>query len=175
MSAFPPHKSADSRPVSTSLALKYISNYLSSTASNPWLLPNATLQSTGPIGQSDSSSNLVIHNLKRVEAGLRGEWLAPSLDLEAEADPFAAPAAAAEEGWQDLDEYQREQSIEEGDGAPRTAHDEEDEQAPLDVHITGDPETKVVDKELRKKQKKEKAAQLKREKAEKARAQAAST
>jgi hypothetical protein len=72
-----------------------------------------------------------MHNLQRVEAGLRGEWLAPSLDLgennvkvakgmddgtntgDGEGDHMQV------DGWQDLDEYQREQSIEEGEVGPR--------------------------------------------------------
>jgi hypothetical protein len=66
-----------------------------------------------------------------VEAGLRGEWLAPTLDLEegnvtvAEGmdDGMNKGQAANEggeaEGWMDLDEYQREQSIEGGEVGER--------------------------------------------------------
>lgn len=68
---------------------------------------------------------MTIHNLQRVEAGLRGEWLAPILDLEESGVKFASGSMDAGmitgegdqmqlDGWQDLDEYRREQSIEEG-------------------------------------------------------------
>ncbi|RAL68090.1 hypothetical protein DID88_008808 [Monilinia fructigena] len=80
MSAFPPHKSIPSIPVNQTIALKYLQEYLSLTSSTPYLLPNAKLEPTGPtIGSSHSS--VTIHNLERVEAGLRGEWLAPTLEL----------------------------------------------------------------------------------------------
>jgi hypothetical protein len=62
-----------------------------------------------------------------VEAGLQGEWLAPTFDLE-EGNVTVAEGMndgtskgqdvieeVEEEGWMDLDEYQREQSIEGGD------------------------------------------------------------
>ena len=61
---------------------------------------------------------------------MRGEWLAPSLELEAEGmagfESFPVMGNGqgvgeddAGEGWQDLDEYQKEQSIEMGEVGPR--------------------------------------------------------
>jgi len=112
----------------------------------------------GPKAQSESASNLVIHNLKRVEAGLRGEWLAPSLELEAEGmagfESFPVTGNGNEgveddagEGWQDIEEYQREQSIEIGEIGPRETGIGQEARRPLD-------------KEARKREKKER---LKRE------------
>lgn len=179
--SFPPHRSRPSIPISSSLALRHLSNYLTTAATAPCLLPNATLQPTGPVAQSDAASNLTIQHLQRVEAGLRGEWLAPSLDL-AESDPFAesaqggkhkkfadegADAEMGTEGWQDLDEYQREQSIEVGDVGTQAAlvgAGEGEDAMPIGVK-TSEPK----DKEARKKDKKDKEKALKREKAEKAR------
>jgi hypothetical protein len=129
MSAFPPLHTRPSRPVDTETALSLLQDYLSraSSANAPHLLPNAILTATGPTAQS-AESNLTIHNLKRVEAGLRGEWLAPSLDLDGGVDAgyqagYDGKAATnggtsgqtEEEGWQDLGEYQREQEVLEGD------------------------------------------------------------
>jgi hypothetical protein len=110
-----------------------------------------------------------MHNLKRVEAGLRGEWLAPSLELEAEGmagfESFPVTGIGLEggeddatEGWQDLEEYQREQSIEMGEIGPReTVIGERDEALP----VINTKARKPIDKEARKREKKER---LKREK-----------
>ncbi|PMD53781.1 uncharacterized protein K444DRAFT_540887 [Hyaloscypha bicolor E] len=126
MSAFPPHHTIPSIPIPQEIALKFLSNYLEATKTSPYLLPNARLESSGPTAGS-SASSVTIHNLRRVEAGLRGEWLAPTLDLEegivtvAEGmdDGMNKGQAVNEEGeaegWMDLDEYQREQSIEGGE------------------------------------------------------------
>jgi hypothetical protein len=66
-----------------------------------------------------------------VEAGLRGEWLAPVLDLNEKEDgagevPIAQglddgvnQGGDEGEGWQDPEEYARQQSIEVGEVAPR--------------------------------------------------------
>ncbi|ESZ94951.1 hypothetical protein SBOR_4675 [Sclerotinia borealis F-4128] len=126
MNAFPPHKSIPSIPVNQTIALKYLQEYLSLTSSTPYLLPNAKLEPTGPtIGSSNSS--VTIHNLQRVEAGLRGEWLAPTLELEEEHAVEIAQGAMQGSGgdtmevngWQDKEEFEREQSIEEGDVGAR--------------------------------------------------------
>jgi hypothetical protein len=166
MSAFPPVRSLKSIPISTEEALQRLQSYLEASKSNPALLPNATLQVDGPKAQSESASNLVIHNLKRVEAGLRGEWLAPSLELEGDGMgglgslPVPGNGDVGEEDaigeeWQDLDEYQREQSIEIGEVGPReTGIGQEGEEA-VPVNI------KVLDKEARKKEKKQRLKQMK--------------
>ncbi|KAA8575217.1 hypothetical protein EYC84_004411 [Monilinia fructicola] len=129
MSAFPPHKSIPSIPVNQAIALKYLQEYLSLTSSTPYLLPNAKLEPTGPtIGSSHSS--VTIHNLERVEAGLRGEWLAPTLELEENAveiaqgmDDGTVQGSGGDkmdvDGWQDKEEFEREQSIDEGDVGAR--------------------------------------------------------
>jgi hypothetical protein len=170
MSAFPPVRSLQSRPITTTEALQRLQSYLEATKSNPALLPNATLQADGPKAQSESASNLAIHNLKRVEAGLRGEWLAPSLELEADGmagfESFPVTGNGEEggeddtgEGWQDLNEYQREQSIEMGEIGPReTGISQEGDEALRTVNTKAG---KPLDKEARKREKKER---LKREK-----------
>jgi hypothetical protein len=129
MSAFPPRRSIPSVPLTQEVALKYLQTYLEATKSSPHLLPNARIEASGPTAGT-SNSSVTMHNLQRVEAGLRGEWLAPNLDLgennvkvakgmddgtntgDGEGDHMQV------DGWQDLDEYQREQSIEEGEVGP---------------------------------------------------------
>lgn len=118
-----------------------------------------------------------------MEAGLRGEWLAPSFDLDGgegagfqeEIDPMTETRAVEEqekkleeEGWQDLDEYQKEQSDIEGEIAPRvTAVQEVDIPMPIDVDV---PEKKV-DKDARKAAKKAKRDQEKKARSNKKGAQ----
>jgi hypothetical protein len=194
--SFPPHQSRPSEPLTPALALAHLSNYLAASLQQPCLLPNATLQTTGPVAKSDASSNLVIHNLKRVEAGLRGEWLAPSLSMmgeETEAGvetsgtankkiKFTDDAEATTEvdatmgteGWQDLDEYQHAQTEEFGELGPRDNAIGEGEGAQgltLAVKPTAEGKEGLSkkDKEARKKEKKEREKAAKREKAEKAR------
>jgi len=124
MSAFPPIRTQEGIAVSADTALAYLSSYLQSTQTHPHLLPNARLEASGPTAGS-SKSSVIIHNLQRVEAGLKGEWLAPVLDLE-ESVPVATGGDAMEqdaaqtegEDWVDIDQYQREQSVE-GPGEAR--------------------------------------------------------
>lgn len=120
MSAFPPLKSRPSVPITQEAALEHLQNYLEKAKTAEYLLPNARLEETG-VDAGSRNSGLVFHNLQRVEAGLRGEWLAPSLDLDdvkiAEGEDATNTAKGENmgvEGWQDLEEYQREQSIDEG-------------------------------------------------------------
>lgn len=202
MSAFPPHRAIPSVPISQDIALKFLSSYLEATKTSPHLLPNARLESSGPTAGS-SASSVTIHNLKRVEAGLRGEWLAPTLDLEESKVTVAEGMddgtnkgqnineEAEGEGWMDLDEYQRGQSIEGGeigerlpgvaelgdsdfDGPEAVEENDEDEEGAVNPpkakkiklkHNDTPAKTpakvsKPIDKEARKREKKER---LKRE------------
>lgn len=191
MSAFPPHKSIPSVPIPQEVALKYLSSYLASTATQPHLLPNARLEASGPT--AGSSSSVTLHNLQRVEAGLKGEWLAPTLELNEEV--VEEPAVTVGEGeWQDLEEYQREQSIEVGEvgkrdtsgavdlgedsdvevaataGAEGESDDDVDAEAPKAKKVKtkhesgGKKEKSKMDKDARKKEKKERDKERKRRK-----------
>jgi hypothetical protein len=197
MSAFPPHRAIPSVPISQDIALKFLSSYLEATKTSPHLLPNARLESSGPTAGS-SASSVTIHNLKRVEAGLQGEWLAPTLDLEEGKVTVAegmddgtnkgqdVNEEAEGEGWMDLDEYQREQSIEGGEigerlpgvaelgdsdfDGPEVEENDKNEEGAVNPpkakkikvkhNVTPAKVTKPIDKEARKREKKER---LKRE------------
>lgn len=107
---------------------------------------------------------------------MRGEWLAPVLDLAEGGGEYAAADYGAGEGkdggdaemgvdgWQDLDEYQREQSVEVGETVVPAVAGELP--VPAEVQVKA---SEPQDKEARKREKKEKEKALKREKAEKAR------
>jgi hypothetical protein len=169
MSAFPPHKTLTSLPVSQENALKFLTSYLDATKTTPHLLPNARLEPNGVTAVSNSS--ILIHNLERVQAGLRGEWLAPVLDLEDDGAESAVEVKVAGglegpkgdnmdvDGWQDLDEYQREQSIEDGEVGPRQTGvaQEGDSEFEERVEVDGDevedgdkiPETNIIAKRIK--------------------------
>jgi len=202
MSAFPPHRTTPSIPIPQEIALKFLSSYLEATKTFPYLLPNARLEASGPTAGS-SAYSVTIHNLQRVEAGLRGEWLAPTLDLaegnvtvvEGMDDGTNKGQIANEEGegegWMDLDEYQREQSIEggeiggrvqgvadggdsdfEGPGVVKGSEDEERATVPKAKRVKTKhdvPTAKVSkpkDKEARKREKKSRRKEEKRLKEE---------
>ena len=135
--AYPPHRLHSSTQVSPSRALSLLSAYLEATATDPSLHPNALLTENGPITPSSgSSTGLVLHTLKRVEAGLRGEHLAADFKFDkfggdglpefmrGKAEhPVATtggsqiehPNGAAESEWQDKEEFEREQEVVGGD------------------------------------------------------------
>jgi len=128
MSAFPPQRSLASEPVSQDVALKHVQSFLEATSKNAYFRPNARLEPTGPAASEEPS--ITIHNLKRVEAGLRGTWLEPIIDLKDGGVHIASGIDGGVQGdgdkmdvdgWQDLEQYQREQSIEVGETAPNVA------------------------------------------------------
>lgn len=126
-----------------------------------------------------------MHNLRRVAAGLRGEYLEPEATPEPEADDKwgtkeatlakenveteVAVEQAAQEGWQDLSEYEREQGVEVGEIGDRSNFVGSGGDAP-DVQATGEEVgekrklTAAEDKEARKKAKKERNKEFKRQK-----------
>ena len=177
--SFPPHRLHGSRRVSQSEALELISKYLEDATTDASLQPNALLTEAGPVSASQGATlGLILHNLQRVEAGLRGEHLAVEED-NAEGDDDAQEnlidngvpngdderdAGAGE--WQDKDEFEREQDVEQGELGERQAPVVEGPAGEADV-----PEIKTSmsqkEKNARKDAKKAKRKQEKRDKEEK--------
>lgn len=89
------------------------------------LHPNAVLTEAGPVAPGGGAAGLVLRNLERVRAGLKGEMWAPGLgevglgegsrepgDLGGEMEMEMEGADRKEgweEGWQDKEEFEREQ------------------------------------------------------------------
>ena len=137
--AYPPHRLHSSNQTPPSEALTLLSAYLHAATTDPSLHPNALLTENGPITPSSgSATGLVLHNLKRVEAGLRGEHLAADLTFEklgGKGLPDLMPnvgvletgqeaASGAKKGqpnldmegeWQDKEEFEREQEVVQGE------------------------------------------------------------
>ncbi|KAF2099186.1 hypothetical protein NA57DRAFT_56801 [Rhizodiscina lignyota] len=70
---------ASTKPVSLEDAQKTIAAYLKNSKRKPYLHPDAVLETSGPSYsvQGGRQGGLVLHQLRRVEAGLRGEILQP--------------------------------------------------------------------------------------------------
>lgn len=134
-----------------------------------------------------------MHNLRRVAAGLRGEYLEPEIEEDEEeegAEKATATATtqkktdnkakaveeSANEGWQPMSEYEREEGrVEVGEIGDRDNFVAAGVEEPV-VHVVGEDVVagqkrkggeEKLDKEARKKAKKERNKEFKRKKAEK--------
>ena len=132
---FPPTKHHGSRQISQNEAQRLLASFLEEAATKPHMQPNARLTEGGPTSlNADSSQGLTLHNLHRVEAGLRGEKLGvdPSLrqyggkGLNARQGQARDEHGEAEDesmgvtGWQDKADFEREQEDEVGEIGSRT-------------------------------------------------------
>ncbi|KAI9876200.1 MAG: hypothetical protein M1830_007050 [Pleopsidium flavum] len=183
--SYPPIHHHDSRPISPSTALSLLSTFITNAATDPSLQPNALLTESGPVSStSGSSTGLTIHNLKRVEAGLKGEHLGADLsfakfggeglpDLQFgidgpegqganksgnEAVGQGVEGGLGEDGWQDVQAYEREQEMTEGEIGERNTGVEDGGEVPRVKESRS-----VHNKEERKRKKAEKRKQERRE------------
>lgn len=188
--AFPPAIHHTNTHISTSKALSLLSAYLKATTTDPSLHPSAHLTEHGPVAPSSGgNTGLVLHNLKRVEAGLRGENLGEDLTFQkygGDGLPELMPTGVAEdvgdhvhrgsfdqeqgdvevEGeWQDKEEFERQQEVVQGDIGKRDnavdgGFEEKGGSVPLVKSTWGSQ-----DREARKQAKKEKRKILQNERA----------
>ena len=148
------------------------------------LHPNAPLTENGPVTPSaGSDTGLVLHNLNRLEAGLRGQHIEADLDVDGQdmlqkdvpmvngidhhpngtnTDLANGDVEEDESGWQSIGEFEREQEEVEGDLGERgddvLDRDVEGGEIQVRTIVRGD-----LDKEARKKAKKERHKALRRE------------
>ena len=133
---YPPSRHHDTKKVSPSKALSVISSYLLAAGTDASRHPNALFTKAGMTTPSSGAHQfgLVLHNLKRVEAGLRGERLIADLILDGhgEVESHALQWEAQDllrdrsdsfpgntEGWQEKADFEREQGIEQGEVGER--------------------------------------------------------
>lgn len=196
--ANPPLRKHTTRRIPRSAALNLISSYLLASKTNPSLHPDALLTESGPL--ASYTDGLTLHNLRRIEAGLRGDNLGADLtfskfggqglpNLQARAPgPISGTGrrggangekgTAGEEGWQDREEFEREQEVvvggggrgEEmmkrgkGSGVRVRVLEGEDDDRPIGGDGGGGDVVSVENKEDRKKRKRERKQNEKREK-----------
>ena len=131
LSVQPPHVHHNITRISPASALNQLQTYLEEAATKPHLQPNALLTLAGPTAAGGSEAGgLVLYNLRRLEAGLRGEVLAVdngkpgdvpiedlpnvAIDVEvAELEMDVDQYGPEDEGeWQDPGSYSRKQEVE---------------------------------------------------------------
>ncbi len=153
----PPTTVLSSKPISQSIAHDFLAAYLDRATTDPALQPNAGISEHGPVSRTTAAApNIILHNLKRVQAGLTGEVLGRDLAI-AEMKEGAQAQAQTQDGndegsWEDKKQFEREQGIE-GNGVNvggEEAMDVDDTEAAVEGNAAG-----TLDKEERKKLKKE--------------------
>lgn len=81
-SALPPTTILSNKSISQSAANEFLSLYLTRAATDACLQPNASISENGPVSRSTTAApNLILHNLKRVQAGLAGQVLGQDLTV----------------------------------------------------------------------------------------------
>ncbi|EYE94777.1 uncharacterized protein EURHEDRAFT_412591 [Aspergillus ruber CBS 135680] len=147
-SPLPPTTLTSNTPIPQSTASAYLSAYLDRASTDPALQPNASISEHGPVSRTTASApNLILHNLKRVQAGLAGEVLG-----------------------RDLTMIRMEPEPENGEGVYEAGQEQErvveEKEKPVDMEMMEmDGEGEGVDKEERKRKKKERRLAEKKAKA----------
>lgn len=178
----PPHRLVSSTPVDVATAAGMLQDYITNSEAHPHLHPDALITPTGVTFSSHGgpAGGVVMHNLRRIAAGLRGEFLEPEPTPEPEEQSAQGEetwkgkkgkgkkTAFIDENefeWQDKEVYEQEQGeIEVGEIYDRTNVVQEGGEEP-EVEVTGGKRKgDKQSKEERKKAKKERDNLRKKEK-----------
>lgn len=163
--ALPPTTVLTTKPISQSEAHEFLAMYLERARTDASLQPNASINESGPVSRTTSAApNLILHNLKRVQAGLAGEVLGRDLTVQKMnpgEDYLDVPAAGTSAN-----------QLENGEGQ---GEGEKDDLEMKDVEMETEAEafaeqeeqSAAVDKEERKRKKKERRLAEKKAKAKK--------
>lgn len=191
LEAPPPSRHISSKPISLADASQMLETYLTNSEAHPHLHPDALIT---PAGVTFSSAGgpmggVVMHNLRRIAAGLRGEYLEPEATPEPEENGEEIGTGkkakqnkkktfdsngAVEEDWQDMAEYEQEgPGLEVGEVGPRTNFVQEGGEEP-EVEAAETPKKRKnaeggekLDKDARKKAKAERRKQEQKDKEKK--------
>lgn len=153
----PPTTILSSKPISQSVAHDFLAAYLDRATTDPALQPNAGISEHGPVSRTTAAApNIILHNLKRVQAGLAGEVLGRDLAIAEMKEGVQAQAQAqngsGEGSWEDKKQFEQEQGVEGNDvnAGGEEAMDVDNTEAADEGNAAG-----TLDKEERKKLKKE--------------------
>src|SRR5690242_19811345 len=82
--ALPPYRRVSSRPISRANASNMLDKYLANSEAHPRLHPDSNITPTGVTFSSHGGpmGGVVMHKLRRVSAGLRGEYMEPEVTPE---------------------------------------------------------------------------------------------
>ncbi|KAJ4370417.1 hypothetical protein N0V83_004935 [Neocucurbitaria cava] len=161
LEARPPNRHISSTPTSLTSASRLLETYLANSERHPHLHPDALITPNGVTFSSHGgpTGGVVMHNLRRVAAGFRGEYLEPERTPQPEEDQDAVfedldswvksgehtmsgeggkkSNPSKDDEWQDMAEYEREEGVVEvGEIGTRTTFVQEGSQEP-DVQVTG--------------------------------------
>ncbi|KAF2185086.1 hypothetical protein K469DRAFT_708362 [Zopfia rhizophila CBS 207.26] len=186
--SYPPCRRVSSRQISLSSASDLLSTFLQSSTKHPHLHPDAQITPTGIEFSTNGGpkGGIVLHSLRRVVAGMRGEVLEPEPTPEPGddegnenrrkskkgrkegAEGSDTVARAEEEEWQNMSEYEREEGgIEVGEIGPRDTFVQAGGEP--EVHVVGESEVEEVEigqkrKKIKDERKKDKEARKKAKK-----------
>ena len=148
----PPTTHLTTKPIPQSTAHDFLAAYLDRANTDPALQPNAGISEHGPVSRTTAAApNLILHNLKRVQAGLAGEVLGRDLAL-ASLNSEGAAAQTANGGAEGEDAKE----FEEKEQPDVVQYEDEGEGVQMDVDVDGNGNGgEGVDKEERKRKKKE--------------------
>lgn len=167
LKAYPPHVACGSKPLSIGAAQELVATYLNESESNAHLHPDALLTTSDvqytPAG--GPQGGIILHNLRRVEAGLRGEVLKPEVP-DVSDDMVLDDMIDDSQKRMQAEQEQQEDGIEVGEIGRRTNVVAEGGDIPEVVEEVGAKTAgkSKADKEARKKAKKERERQQKLEK-----------
>lgn len=167
LKSYPPYVILGSKPLSTEAAQQLVATFLEDSESNAHLHPDALLTTSdvqfAPSG--GSQGGVILHNLRRVEAGLRGEVLKPEVP-EVSDDMVLDGMIDETQKRIQTEQEQQEDGTETGEIGQRTNVVADGVDVPEVVAEDGENVTgkSKVDKEARKKAKKERERQQKLEK-----------
>ncbi|KAF2645750.1 hypothetical protein P280DRAFT_476233 [Massarina eburnea CBS 473.64] len=181
--ALPPTRHISSTSISLDSATAMLEKYIRNSAKHAHLHPDARISAMGVdfSVNSGAAGGVVLHNLRRVTAGLKGEYLEPEPTPEPEEQAEGASwggkkgrksalvnkeAATAEDGeWMSMSEFEREEGqVEVGEVGDRSnaVQEGEDWEADGAKKRKSTSDGKKSDKDARKKAKKERQEQMKK-------------
>jgi hypothetical protein len=167
----PPHRTISSKSVTAADASSILDRYLKNSTKHPHLHPDAQITQNGVVQFSSfggPQGGVVLHNLRRVVAGLHGEYLEPEGTPEPEDGAGESTGgmqiggskkdkrnksgdSSKPQGWQDRAEYEREEGVMEiGEIGDRSNFVQECGEMP-EVQVTSGEPTKSDKKKDKKK------------------------
>lgn len=151
----PPSRHISSTPISLDNASRMLETYLKNSESFAHLHPDSTITPEGINFSSKGGpeGNVVMHNLRRIATGMRGEYMAPEKTPEPEEEDATEGQQVSNKGgkkrknfstalndagdWQDKAEYERQEGVfEAGDIGERSNYVQEGGEEP-EVQVTG--------------------------------------
>ncbi|KAJ5105492.1 hypothetical protein NUU61_002839 [Penicillium alfredii] len=173
----PPTTIQSTQTISQAAAHDFLAAYLDRATNDPALQPNASISEHGPVSRTTAAApNLILHNLKRVQAGLGGETLGRDLTV-AKQNPgedyldvgtgAAVPDTAAADGQGQATDADGDQAMMHGGDGGDFVNGDTELQGEAEAFAEQEGKQAVLDKEERKRKKKERRQAEKKAKAKK--------